>query len=67
MRKPGKRNLWLAILVAAIGTAALTGCRENEQDRIIRFEQGVYKGNPDTQLDAEQVGELRSRAERQQY
>lgn len=67
MRKPVRRDLRVAILVAALGVIGLAGCRENEQDRVIRFEQGVYKGNPDTQLDEGQVDELRSRAERQQY
>lgn len=67
MRKPVRRDLRVAILVAALGVIGLAGCRENEQDRVIRFEQGVYKGNPDTQLDEGQVDELRSRAARQQY
>src|SRR3546814_7734474 len=52
------------ILVAALGVIGLAGCRENEQDRVIRFEQGVYKGNPDTQLDEGQVDELRSEERR---
>lgn len=68
MRQPVRRGLRAAILVvAALGVIGLAGCRESEQDRVIHFEQGVYKGNPDTPLDDGQVDELRSRAERQQY
>lgn len=67
MRKPGRRNLHVVALVAAIGMIGLAGCREDEKGRIINLEQGVYKGNPDTALDDGQVDELRSRAARQQY
>jgi len=66
MRRRGIKS-WLAILMATLGAAALTGCREDEQDRIIVFEQGVYRGNPHQPLSAEQVDELRSRALQQQY
>lgn len=62
---PGRARLAAAVVVA--GLVALTGCREEEQDRVLLFEQGTYQGTPDNTLDDGQVSELRSRAQRQQY
>lgn len=53
------RVLLVACAAILIG---LTGCRESEQDRIIDFDPGVYKGKEDTPLSQETLDELRSRA-----
>lgn len=45
-----------------IGTVLVLGaCREEEQDRFIMFEPGVYKGNPDTTLSRSDSDEMRNR------
>lgn len=62
---PGGARLAVVVIVASI--AALTGCRKEEQDRVLLFEQGTYLGAPDDVLDDGQVSELRSRTQRQQY
>jgi len=41
---------------------ALTGCRAEEQGRLIDYEPGVYKGKADTQLTDAQRRELRQRS-----
>ena len=57
----------LAAVAVMTGIVVLAGCRKEEQDRILLFEQGTYLGTPDNTLDENQVSELRSRAMRQQY
>lgn len=49
----------------AIAAIVLVGCRAEEQGRLIRYEQGVYKGKPDTELSQAQLEELRARARKQ--
>ncbi len=43
----------------------LVGCRSEEQDRYVRYEPGVYKGEADTQLTEMQRRALRMRSDRQ--
>jgi len=50
-----------ALGVIAVAAIALTACRAEEQGRMIRYEPGVYKGKPDTQLSDSQLEELRNR------
>ena len=55
-------------LLALLGVAlAVQGCREDEQDRVLRYQPGTYLGQPDQPLDQEQVDALRQRATRQQF
>lgn len=51
-------------LAVALGLAAATvaGCREEEQGRLLLYEKGTYKGQPDAPLKPSQVDELRQRA-----
>ena len=51
--------------VIAVAAVALTACRADEQGRMIRYEPGVYKGKPDTQLSESRLEELRNRARNQ--
>lgn len=54
--------------VALLGVLiAIQGCREDEQDRVLLFEPGVYQGQEDPPLAEERVNELRSRARQQQF
>lgn len=45
----------------------LQGCREEEQNQILIHEKGVYQGQQDRSLEAEQLQELRSRAGSQKF
>ncbi len=47
--------------VLLVGTAALSGCRDDEQARMINFEPGVYKGKPDTPLSDKARADARDR------
>lgn len=58
----------MGICLAAAGLAlALSACRENEQDRPLTFEKGVYGGKPDQALSEEKRDELRGRTHIQQF
>jgi len=51
--------------VIAITAIVLSACRADEQGRMIRYEPGVYKGKPDSQLSESRLEELRNRARNQ--
>lgn len=53
-----------AVLVAV---AAVSGCREEEQNRPLTYEKGTYSGKPDQQLSEAQRQELRARTRNQAY
>lgn len=67
MKIRARSGALLAAFIVMAGMVPLSGCREEEQDRILLFEQGNYLGTPDDTLDDDQVSDLRSRAQRQQY
>ncbi|MEK9673385.1 MAG: hypothetical protein VW268_12940 [Rhodospirillaceae bacterium] len=48
--------------VVALAALALTACRAEEQNRMVRYEPGVYKGKADTHLTDENLDALRARA-----
>lgn len=53
----------LSILGGAMALMlVVAGCREDEQGRVLKFEQGKYLGKPDQSLSSEQVDELRQRS-----
>lgn len=53
----------LALLCSAVALALLLGgCREDEQNRVLKFEQGKYLGKSDQPLSSERVDELRQRS-----
>ena len=41
------RNLFTAGGAACLALMVLAGCRSEEQNRITKYEPGVYKGIPD--------------------
>jgi len=57
--------LTLGVLVAA--GLMLSSCKEDEQGRPLRYEQGKYSGKPDTEISEETRESLRGRAEMQNY
>ena len=54
-------------LVAAGLALALSACRENEQNRPLTFEKGVYEGKADQALSEQDRDELRGRTHIQQF
>lgn len=55
----------LVMLALLIAGAGLSGCREDEQGRVLLYEKGTYLGEPDDPLEKDKVRALRSRARRQ--
>jgi len=66
----GKRNTFSTSFSAsaraagllALAVLILSACRAEEQGRVVRYEPGVYKGKPDTQVSEDRLQELRERA-----
>ena len=58
---------WI-LLVGALGVAlVLPACREDEQDRPLLYDKGSYSGPREPALDAQQLDQLRLRAQNQKY
>lgn len=58
---------WRVLALAGVLLAAVPGCREDEQNRVLGLEKGVYAGASDTELTEAQRRELRQRGERQRF
>lgn len=56
-----RKFLTVAAAVCLAGVS-LSGCKSEEQGRVLRYEPGVYKGKPDQHLSEAQQRELRTRA-----
>ncbi|WP_417684374.1 hypothetical protein [Roseibium sp.] len=63
MKRPATALLALCVM----GLTALTGCRESEENRVIKLEKGEYAGPQDTALSEDQRRELRARGMNQKY
>jgi hypothetical protein len=50
-----------AVALLLVVGVLLAGCREEEQDRVVFFEPGEYRGPSDESLDAETVEALEQR------
>jgi hypothetical protein len=50
---------------ALVAALTLGGCREEEQDRVLRFNKGEYAGRPDQPLTAEAREALKERMRHQ--
>jgi len=50
-----------AVLVIGMVTLAVSSCREAEQDRILKYEKGIYLGKADNALNADQLNTLADR------
>ena len=62
----GFTNMFKGLALVAL-VAGLGACREHEQDRPLRYEQGVYGGKKDTPLTAKQQRELELRGRKQNF
>ncbi len=65
-RSPNSRLIWITCCLAVAGLA-LAGCREEEHDRVLFYEKGVYLGEPDQVLGPARIEELRHRASDQKF
>jgi hypothetical protein len=64
------KNKYLRLVAVGVLLAALpavSGCREEEQGRILHYQKGTYLGKPDQKLSAAQEQELRARARNQMF
>lgn len=59
--KDVKKNMMLPAL-ALVAVTIVAGCRAEEQNRVVRFEPGVYKGKADQEVAPEVAATLRDRA-----
>lgn len=58
----------LLVTFAAIGvTALVAGCRDNEQDRPLAFDKGVYGGQADEEISEETRKQLQDRVRLQNF
>jgi hypothetical protein len=65
MTKSVQRTLLFLAITGLL--AGLSACREEEQDRPLVEEKGVYQGETDDPLSPQQVEALRSRAAGQKF
>jgi hypothetical protein len=56
--------VWLAMTGIAL---VMQGCREDEQNRPLTYDKGVYRGQPDQALNDQQVETLRQRSATQKF
>lgn len=54
-------GLRLILVVVLSGLAVLAACREQEENRPIKLEKGVYQGRADTPLSEDTIKALRQR------
>jgi hypothetical protein len=63
-------NKKFAVTLGGLLAATLllvSACREEEQDRVLRHEDGVYLGTPASAISDDTLQDLRHRAGRQRY
>ncbi|MDA1135298.1 MAG: hypothetical protein O2916_03560 [Proteobacteria bacterium] len=48
-----------------MSTFLISSCREDEQNRVLNYNKGVYLGEKDTQLTEQQITKLRIHTSRQ--
>jgi len=60
-----RKNTVYALLGLALVAGLTTACREEEQDRVLLLEPGVYQGQEDSSLSEVTEAELRQRAKNQ--
>ena len=63
----GTRMGRMALSLATLSVLVLGACREEEQDRVLMQQKGVYQGQEDQPLTEEQLRELRFRASHQNF
>ena len=55
----------LLIVLFILSTFLISSCREEEQNRVLNYNKGVYLGEKDTQLTEQQITNLRIHTSRQ--
>jgi hypothetical protein len=63
-------NKKIAVTLGGLLAATLllvSACREEEQDRVLWHEKGVYLGTPEPAISDDALQDLRHRAARQRY
>ena len=63
----GPSSARLCAMVCLVATAALSGCRAEEQGRVTQFEKGVYQGQADEAIGPEVKDALSRRAQKQSF
>jgi hypothetical protein len=64
----GSGNRTLAVVAfSVVALSALAGCREDEQNRPLIVEKGVYQGAPDQELSEAERRALQQRGDRQRF
>lgn len=66
-RRPWRGARVPSAVVFCVLMAGIAGCREEEQDRPLVYEPGVYGGKQDTALTPEQQRELELRGRMQKF
>lgn len=59
------KAFWIGAAATFAAGLLLSGCEEEEQDRVLIYEKGTYLGEEDQPLDQETLNELRNRARNQ--
>ena len=67
MRRIEKALARLFVGGLVLASLAVTGCREDEQNRVLLFEKGTYLGRPDQALSEQQADLLRQRGSGQKF
>jgi hypothetical protein len=67
MRFSTKLTRLAAAAALVLALAAVSGCREEEQGRILLYQKGTYLGQPDQDITDAQRQELRARARNQAF
>ena len=62
MSKDGSKLILLVVVAAGL---VLGACDEAEQDRVLMYQKGEYRGGPDTALTEDTLQALRQRAAKQ--
>lgn len=63
-----KRNktFWIGAVALFAASVVLSGCEEDEQDRVLLYEKGTYLGDEDQSLNEDTLDQLRSRTRSQE-
>ena len=65
--KSVKAGPFIALCFAILASMILSGCREDEQGRILIYQKGSYLGLSDQKLNTDQVRSLLLRTQQQSY
>ena len=58
-------NKIILLILFTISTILMSSCRQEEQNRVLNYEKGVYLGKKDTALSKKLVTKLRMHTSRQ--